>query len=142
MMNITFTNQKRLHLLDQHLHLVSDYHTPDTRMTSIYWRLSGNRQWHRWAVPTWRDLIWSIAVSLYLISVFVETVKHGFFFSMGLILSGVALYWIDVLLAAPGVAWLAAGRGNKIDPKTFRMLLTTMVFGAGAYWTIIKAVIR
>jgi hypothetical protein len=141
-MNITFTHQKRFHLLDRHLHLVSDYHTPDTRMTSIYWRFSTNLKWHRWTVPTWRNLLWSVAVSLYLVSIFTETVKHGFFFSMGLILSGAALYWADICLAAPGIAWLASGKGEKINPKSFRLLLTATVFGIGAYWTIIKAVIR
>src|ERR1700678_591087 len=99
-MNITFSHQKRLHLLDQHLHLVSDYYSADPRRLSVYWRFSTNLKWHRWTVPTWRDLLWSCAVAIYLISIFVETMKHGFLFSMGLILSGVALYWIDVLLAA------------------------------------------
>jgi hypothetical protein len=142
MTSITFTYQNRLHLLDRHLHLVSDYYAADPRRLSVYWRLSTNRQWHRWTVPTWRDLLWSCAVAIYLVSVFVETVKHGFFFSMGLILSGVALYWTDVLLAAPGIAWLASGKGPKIDPKSFRLLLTATVFGVGAYWTLIKAVLR
>jgi hypothetical protein len=138
-------HQKRHHLLDKHLHLIRNSYDTDPRKTFVYWRLSADRQWHQWIVPSWRNVIWSVAVAIYLLSIFVETVKHGFLFSMGLILSGVALYWIDVVLFSPGIAWLASGNpknGSKIDSKTFQLLLTTMVFGGGAYWAIIKAVLR
>lgn len=142
MTSTNFTHQRRLHLLDKHLHLVSNYYTFDPYRLSLYWRLSAKRQWHRLIFPTWRDLLWSSAVSIYLISIFTETMKHGFFFSVGLVLSGVSLYWVDVLLAAPGLAWLCSDKDNKPNPRVFRMGLTTMVFVVGAYWTLIKAVLQ